>query len=127
MRRFIYGLISGILICVIFYAITNTRIDEIDSRSYQAKRDINSINKVIEMYHKDVGELPGNEEGLEKLSPKYVETIQFDPWGNEYLYATFKIKGKSCFVVWSYGSDLKPGGIDHAADIFVFGKNGNCF
>jgi SpoU rRNA methylase family enzyme len=127
MLRFIYGLISGILICVISYAITHSHIDESDSRSYEAKFGISSINKAIEMYYKEVGKLPDNEEGIEKLSPKYVEVIQHDPWGNEYLYATFKIKGKSCFVVWSYGSDLKPGGIDHAEDVFVFGKNGNCF
>src|SRR6478735_3511671 len=103
MQRFIYGLISGILICVTSYLVTNSHIDESGYKTYQAKFGISSISKAIEMYHRDVGELPGNEEGLEKLSPKYVEVIQHDPWGNDYLYATFKIKGRPCFVVWSYG------------------------
>jgi hypothetical protein len=129
MQRFIIGLISGILICVISYAVTtiNSHIDERDTKSYQTKVSINSINIAIELYYKETGKLPSSEEGIQKLSPKYVDYVMPDPWGNEYFYATFKIKEKSCYVVWSYGSDLKPGGINEASDIFMFGRIGNCF
>jgi|GEM_PF-5297470 len=128
MLRFTYGLISGILICAIAYAAFNFRIyiDESDRKAQQAEFTISSINKAVERFFNDNGMLPSNNVGIKVLSPKYVDYVISDPWGNEYLYAEFKINGKSCYVVWSYGSDLKPGGENEAADMFMFGKNGNC-
>lgn len=130
MLRFIYGLITGLLMSVSIYLMVFSSfryIDERDRNKFKVNADLNSINLAIKFYYNDMRTLPSNEEGLEKLSPKYIEELLPDPWGKKYLYTAFRFHEKSCYVVWSFGSDLKSGGKDEAEDIFSMGENGNCF
>lgn len=130
MKQFSIGLILGILISVAVYVTkaSNYRdIDGPDSKIFNARMSLTNFNTAIGLYYGDKGRLPDNEKGLEDLFPKYIEGNHRDPWGSNYFYATFIIHEQLCFVLWSYGSDLKPGGVGPASDIFLFSQNGNCF
>lgn len=75
--------ILGILAAVVVPQI----MDRPDTaRLTKAKQDIRAIESALNLYKLDKFNYPTTEEGLEILSPKYLDRLPIDPWGNEYLY-----------------------------------------
>ena len=50
-----------------------------------------------------------------------------DPWGNEYFFSQLDWNDRPALLVWTFGSDQKPGGeIAHQIDQFTYLEFGNC-
>ena len=88
------------------------------ARMVKAKTDIRAIESALNLYKLDHFNYPTTEEGLEALSPKYIEHLSNDPWGNPYLYLSPGLHGE--MDVYTLGADGLQGGTDKNADI------GNC-
>ena len=127
MRKFLYGFISGVLFLPALFIFYPWRDSEGCMRCREADLDIHSQSKAIELYYKKAGKFPSNEEGMEILVNKFLDELKSDPWGEKYFYSTLNFANKKCYVIWSFGSDRKPGGEKESEkDIFVFGENESC-
>jgi general secretion pathway protein G len=86
-----------------------------------ARTDIRTFSTVLDLYASE-GELPTNEEGLQKLvddgKVKKGKNVLNDPWGRPYEYRSpGETDESNPYEVWSYGADGKPGGEGFDADI----------
>jgi general secretion pathway protein G len=104
--------ILGILAAVVVPQI----MDRPDTaRLTKAKQDIRAIESALNLYKLDKFNYPTTEEGLEILSPKYLDRLPVDPWGNAYLYLSPGEHG--AIDIFSYGADGKKGGEEMNADL----------
>jgi len=85
------------------------------ARLVKAKTDIRAIESALNLYKLDNFNYPTTDEGLEALSPKYIERLAKDPWGKPYLYLSPGLHGE--MDVYTLGADGLQGGTDKNADI----------
>ena len=123
---FLTGIVSGAVIALLFmYAYLPN--PNLCGRCMETKAGIAVLNTAISMYIKDTERLPTQEEGLNSLKGKYLESLPKDAWDYDYHYHIFQSNDKECYVVWSLGSDGKQGGTEiHSKDFHVFNETGNC-
>ncbi|MES2674437.1 MAG: type II secretion system protein GspG [Pseudomonadota bacterium] len=128
MQKFLYGFISAILILLTLSIIYPWWSDTKGcTKCYQVIAEMNEQSLAIELHYRKFGKLPSNEEGLEILVGEFLEELNNDPWGGKYFYSTLNFDNRQCYVIWSFGSDLKPGGEKESEkDFSIFGKNENC-
>ena len=92
-----------------------------------ASRDLYNIHSDLEHYYIDNNRLPETQKGLILLKPKYITTAPIDPWGNMYYFYNFSSEEKTCYMIWTYGSDGFHGGVrEHERDIYQFNESGKC-
>lgn len=76
----------------------------------------------IDRYRGQYHHIPDAREGLSKLAPEFLPSVDTDPWGHPYLYDW---TGPDWADVLSYGADGKPGGSGANSDISArFGRLG---
>ena len=85
------------------------------ARLVKAKTDIRAIESALNLYKLDKFNYPSTDEGLEALTPKYIERLANDPWGNPYLYLSPGLH--SDMDVYTLGADGLQGGSEKNADI----------
>jgi general secretion pathway protein G len=95
----------------------------------RAKADLATLKDVLMQFRLDCDRYPTTKEGLKALlmcqpgleakwrGPYLARSVPRDPWKHSYAYKTTVTKGKSGFMVMSYGADGKPGGAGDNADI----------
>ena len=96
------------------------------SETKVARSQIQAIEKALEMYRLETGQLPSSEQGLNALvtrpqnepgwsGPYLKKAAPPDPWGRPYL---FKSPGEhDDYDLYSLGRDGRPGGNGQDADI----------
>lgn len=98
-----------------------------EARVVRAKNDIGSYTAALGLYKLDNFNYPSTDQGLEALVTKpsgdpepgnwksggYVQKLNKDPWGRDYLY----INEDGRFEIISLGNDGVEGGEDFDADI----------
>ena len=98
-----------------------------EARVVRAKNDIGNYTAALGLYKLDNFNYPSTDQGLEALVAKptgdpepgnwksggYVQKLNKDPWGRDYLY----INEDGQFEIVSLGSDGVEGGEDFDADI----------
>ena len=98
------------------------------ARVTRANQDINSFTQALELYKLDNHGYPSTEQGLEALVEKpsgdpepvnwndsYVQSLNKDPWGRDYLYLSPGENGD--YDIISLGNDGAEGGEGFDADI----------
>jgi general secretion pathway protein G len=92
-----------------------------DSKITQAKTDIQTFSKAIELYRMDNGSYPEEltqlmeqDDADEGQSKSYLKKLVKDPWGNDYAYLPID---DNVYELISYGRDGEEGGEDLDADI----------
>jgi len=104
--------ILGILAAIIVPKV----MDRPDTaRLVKARTDIRAIESALNLYKLDNFSYPSTDEGLEALTPKYIEHLANDPWGNPYLYLSPGLHGD--MDVYTLGADGLQGGTGINADI----------
>lgn len=97
-----------------------------------AKADLKAISNALDIYKLDNFTYPTTEQGLDALvnkptgfpEPKnwnkdgYLSKLPKDPWGNEYQYIS--PADTKPYDVFTFGSDSREGGEDHAGDLSVW-------
>ena len=119
-------IIIGLLAAVVVPQFLG-RVD--DARVAKAKQDIQAMQTALTMYKLDNYSYPSAELGLKALAQKpdsstvknwrpggYLQHINKDPWGNDYLYQIPGTHGGD-YDLYSLGADGKPGGEGYDADI----------
>jgi len=119
-------IIIGLLAAVVVPQFMN-RVD--DARKAKAKQDIQAMQTALTMFKLDNYSYPTTEMGLKALAQKpdsttvknwrpggYLQHLNKDPWGNDYLYQIPGTHGGE-YDLYSLGSDGQPGGEGTAADI----------
>jgi general secretion pathway protein G len=112
-------IIIGLLAAVVVPQFLG-RVD--DARVAKAKQDIQAMQTALTMYKLDNYSYPTPELGLKALAQKpdsatvknwrpggYLQHVNKDPWGNDYIYAIPGTHGGE-YDVYSLGADGKPGG-----------------
>jgi len=103
-----------------------------EARVTVAKSDLKAISNALDLYKLDNFSYPTTEQGLEALVTKptgfpepknwnkdgYLPKLPKDPWGTEYQYIS-PAEDKP-FDVFTFGSDGREGGDDHAGDLSVW-------
>lgn len=91
-----------------------------EARIVKAKQDINVMASSLQLYKLDNFRYPTTDQGLRALVEKptaepiprnwkpYMEHLQKDPWGNDYLYLSPGEHGE--FDLFTYGADGVDGG-----------------
>lgn len=101
------------------------------ARIVAAKTQIESFTLALETYYIDCGAYPTQQQGLQVLWEKPIDTsitsswdgpylhkaLPNDPWGNPYIYSIPGQNDKP-FTVFSYGADGYEGGEGKNADIY---------
>jgi general secretion pathway protein G len=108
----ILGVLAGVV-------VVNVMDNPDKAKVVAAKSDISSITGALKIYRLDKGSYPPSGE-LKLLSPKYVERLSNDPWGNPYQYLNPGVHGE--IDVFSYGADGKPGGEGFNTDVGSWGS-----
>ncbi len=104
--------ILGILAAVVVPQV----MDRPDTaRLVKADSDIKAIESALDLYKLDNFKYPTTEEGLEILVPKYLKSMQQDPWGQPYYYLSPGDKG--VIDIYTHGADGQKGGEGVNADI----------
>ena len=76
----------------------------------------------IDRYRGQYHHIPDQREGLSKLAPEFLPSVDTDPWGHPYIYDP---SGPDWADVLSYGADGKPGGGGANSDLSArFGRLG---
>ncbi|MBX3025404.1 type II secretion system protein GspG [bacterium] len=76
----------------------------------------------IDRYRGQYHHIPDEREGLSKLAPEFLPSVDTDPWGHPYIYDR---SGPDWADVLSYGADGRPGGGGANSDISArFGRLG---
>jgi general secretion pathway protein G len=112
-------IIIGLLAAVVVPQFLG-RVD--DARVAKAKQDIQAMQTALTMFKLDNYTYPTPEMGLKALAQKpdsttvknwrpggYLQHLNKDPWGNDYLYQTPGTHGGE-YDLYSLGADGKPGG-----------------
>jgi general secretion pathway protein G len=118
--------IIGLMAAVIVPSVMR-RVD--DAKVARVKSDIQGIETALTMYRLDNSKFPTAEQGLQALVTQptdptikhwkaggYLEHLNKDPWGNDYLYVYPGTHGKD-YDLYSLGADGQPGGEGVDADI----------
>jgi general secretion pathway protein G len=102
------------------------------ARIQKAKADMDAIKTALKLYQLDNFNYPTSEQGLTALVTKpsqapvprnystngYIEQLQQDPWGRDYLYAS---PGEGHpYDIYTLGADGVSGGEEQNADISVW-------
>lgn len=110
---FIIGLLATIVSLTVFDSWEK-------AKRTTAAANIASIKAALRLYKLDHGRYPSTSEGLQKLTEvpadgeeSYLERVQNDPWGNEYVYSS---DGRQ-FLLRSLARDGEEGGEGFDADI----------
>jgi len=119
-------IIIGLLAAVIVPQVIS-KVDE--ARVSRAKSDLQSIETALTMFRLDNSKYPTSEQGLKALveAPTdptihhwrqggYLQRLQKDPWGNDYVYQYPGSHGKE-YDLYTLGADGQPGGEGTNADI----------
>ncbi len=99
------------------------------ARQARAKADVQSLVTALNLYRLDNFVYPSTEQGLQALTAKpsgapearnwksggYLDRMQKDPWGRDYLYLSPGQRGE--IDVYTLGLDGQPGGEGENADI----------
>jgi general secretion pathway protein G len=76
----------------------------------------------LDRYRGQYHHIPDEREGLTKLAPEFLPSVDTDPWNHPYLYDR---TGPDWADVLSYGADGRPGGSGDGSDISArFGRLG---
>lgn len=116
--------ILGLLVTMVAPKIMG-RTDE--AKRTKAAADLRAIQQALNLYKLDNGRYPTTEQGLQSLVIKpqvgivparwnpegYIEKVQRDPWGNEYLY----LSNGDRYTLKSFGADGEEGGEEKDADL----------
>jgi general secretion pathway protein G len=116
--------ILGLLVTLVAPKIMG-RTDE--AKRTKAAADLRAIQQALNLYKLDNGRYPTTEQGLLSLVTKpqvgiiptrwnpegYIEKVQFDPWGNGYLY----LSNGDRYTLKSFGADGEEGGEGKDADL----------
>lgn len=120
-------IIIGLLASIVAPMVSD-RAEE--ARTQKVKADFKSIQTALKLYKLDNFVYPSSEQGLEALVSKpsqapvprnwrvYIETLQLDPWGHAYLYAS-PGEGHE-YDIYTLGADGVTGGEGTAADMSVW-------
>ena len=119
-------IIIGLLAAVVAPQML-TKVD--DARVAKAKQDVQALQTALTMFRLDNFSYPSTEMGLKALAQKpdsttvknwrpggYVQHVNKDPWGHDYLYQVPGTHGGE-YDLYSLGADGKPGGERYDADI----------
>jgi general secretion pathway protein G len=119
-------IIIGLLAAVVVPQFLG-RVD--DARVAKAKQDIQAMQTALTMFKLDNYTYPTPEMGLKALAQKpdativknwrpggYLQHLNKDPWGNDYLYQVPGTHGGE-YDLYSLGADGRPGGEGYDADI----------
>jgi general secretion pathway protein G len=102
------------------------------ARIQKAKADMDAIKTALKLYQLDNFNYPSSEQGLTALVSKpslapvprnystngYIEQLQQDPWGRDYLYAS---PGEGHpYDIYTLGADGVSGGEEQNGDISVW-------
>ena len=80
------------------------------------------LTAAIDRYRGQYHHIPDQREGLSKLAPEFLPSVDTDPWGHPYIYDP---SGPDWADVLSYGADGKPGGGGANSDLSArFGRLG---
>ena len=111
-----------------------TVIDKLDqARVEKARSDFKALQTALKLYRIDNFMYPTTEQGLQALVTKpglapvprnwkssgYLDQLQQDPWGRDYLYAS-PGEGGHEYDIYSLGADGVSGGTETAADISIW-------
>ena len=116
--------ILGLLVTMVAPKIMG-RTDE--AKRTKAAADVRAIQQALNLYKLDNGRYPTTEQGLHSLVTKpqvgivparwnsegYIEKVQLDPWGNDYLY----LSNGDRYTLKSLGADGEEGGEGKDADL----------
>lgn len=116
--------ILGLLVTLVAPKIMG-RTDE--AKRTKAGADLRAIQQALNLYKLDNGRYPTTEQGLQSLVTKpqvgviparwnsegYIEKVQRDPWGNDYLY----LSNGDRYTLKSLGADGEEGGEGKDADL----------
>ena len=118
-------IIIGLLAAVVVPQFLG-RVD--DARVAKAKQDIQAMDTALTLFKLDNYVYPTTDMGLKALAQKpdaatiknwrsggYLQRVNKDPWGNDYLYANPGTHGE--YDLYSLGGDGQPGGDGANADI----------
>ena len=105
----IIGLITSVVITLACY--TYVEYSEIAGcyKCRSSNATLKLLMGLVGNYQSQYSEYPATLDLIQKDG----FTIPIDPWGNEYYYARFIRKGKSCFSIWTHGSNGSPGGAEY--------------
>ena len=122
-------IIIGLLASIVAPMVSD-RADE--ARIQKVKADFKAIQTALKLYKLDNFVYPTSEQGLEALVSKpsqapvpknwksggYIETLQQDPWGRNYLYMS-PGEGHE-YDIYTLGADGVTGGEGQAGDISIW-------
>lgn len=85
------------------------------ARQRKAMADLAILHNQVKAYYADHGRYPTTSEGLEALTPKYVELLSKDPWGRAYEYE--QPGRERPFDIICFGADGREGGDESDRDL----------
>lgn len=85
------------------------------ARQRKARADLAILHNQVKAYYADHGRYPTTSEGLEALTPKYVELLSKDPWGRAYQYE--QPGRERAFDIICFGADGREGGDESDRDL----------
>jgi general secretion pathway protein G len=129
-KKFLHNLLIGLLLFIsaAAYALYENyqRHNIKTAHKNAAKAQMSFFGMGIELFKKDIGRYPTEEEGLQSLfvnshnilgwkGPYLMRTLPPDGWGNVYIY---RYPGKETpYEIISYGADGRAGGKGENEDI----------
>lgn len=125
---FVCGVVVTVLCLLALPVLTNAGLQPSCPKCQNARYDISSISTALNIYGFDNGAYPSDKKDLKIiLENDLLKRLPKDPWGRSYQYASYNTEKHTCFIVWSFGSDGKPGGKkEHEQDIYNSSTAGNC-
>jgi general secretion pathway protein G len=100
------------------------RLDRASNAQHEsAVAAVREIANAVDDYRRRYHRVPSAEDGLEALTPDFLQRVPSDPWGRPFLYTTM---GTDFADVLSYGADGEPTGEGANADISArYGRQGS--
>ncbi len=130
-----FSFIEVMIVVVILAILATLLIPKVMGRTEDAKRaatkaQIANMEKALQLYKLDNGNLPSTDQGLKALVERpstgpaapnwkaggYLPKVPLDPWGFPYKYTTPSTQGGE-FEIISFGADGTAGGEGKNADI----------
>jgi general secretion pathway protein G len=121
--------IIGLLSTIVTISVVKQRVR---ASQQKVRADVKQLEKVITLYHADVGRYPAALADLvrstgEGWNGPYIEGGEralLDPWGRPYVYALTGDSDDRPYTIGSYGADGVAGGKDGDKDIFPMSEAG---
>lgn len=125
---FVIGVLSSIAALLIIPSLLGTGTHSSCLPCETARGGISAISTGLTLYGLDNGYYPNNENVFNELLVNgLLGRMPKDPWGNKYQYSLYYTPLYTCFIVWSFGSDEKPGGQKESErDIYNPSSVGSC-